>query len=117
MERKQKNPMADIWHKNAYALQRHICYIDTVKKWVPKGIRFYFLSEVSKMRKCHECGAKIRRTDSFCPKCGVVLESIWSENGDARMIKKDATIFCRIAAVVGGAVLVIAACTVVIVLL
>lgn len=42
MESKQKKQKADIWHKNAYALEKQIWYSDTVKKWVRCGLTFIF---------------------------------------------------------------------------
>lgn len=89
MQSKQKKQKADIWHKNAYALEKQIWYSDTVKKWVRCGLTFIFM-EVSEMKKCNKNEEKGR-----------------PENKNT----------FRIAMIVGGAVLIIAACIAIIILL
>lgn len=73
------------------------------------------------MKKCQECGALIRGKVSFCPKCGMPTDEMLKNNLFIKKTGKykfarDSRSF-RIAGVIIGAVVVIAACIAVIILL
>ena len=80
------------------------------------GLIFIFM-EVSEMKKCQECGALIRGKVSFCPKCGMPTDEMMKKDTFVKYkTAKDSRSF-RIAGVIIGAVVVIAACIAVIILL
>ena len=73
------------------------------------------------MKKCQECGALIRGKGSFCPECGMPIDEMMEKNSYGKKAGKckfarDSRSF-RIAGVIIGAVVIIAACIAVIVLL
>ena len=73
------------------------------------------------MKKCQECGALFRGKVSFCPKCGMPTAEMLKNNSFIKKTGKykfarDSRSF-RIAGVIIGAVVVIAACIAVIILL
>lgn len=80
------------------------------------GLTFIFM-EVSEMKKCQECGALFRGKVSFCPKCGMPTDEMMKKDTFVKYkTAKDSRSF-RIAGVIIGAVVVIAACIAVIILL
>ena len=80
------------------------------------GLTLIFM-EVSEMKKCQECGALIRGKVSFCPKCGMPTDEMMKKGTLVKYKRaKDSRSF-RIAGVIIGAVVIIAACIAVIIML